>query len=408
MQFIVKATTKEGDTYEETIEAADRFAVYAAIRQRGDRVIAVKDMKAGGFFGRLFADFDPNALFQGVSMDEKIVVTRNLAAMLEAGLSVSRALSVLERQTKNARLKKVFSAVSVEISHGATLSAGFAKFPGVFSSLLIAMVRAGEESGNVALSLRTVSTQMEKAHLLVKRIKGALMYPSIVLIAMVGIGVLMLIYVVPTLTATFKELGTELPPTTQFIIAASDFLVKNTIVALGLGAAAVFGFLSALRTRPGRRVMDWVLLHTPVISPLVQETNAARTARTLSSLLSSGVDVILALSITRDVLQNHFYQQVLAEAETAVTKGEPFSQAFAKHEKLYPPLVGEMIAVGEETGRLSEMLVEVADFYEGEVEQKTKDLSTIIEPFLMIFIGGAVGFFAISMIAPIYSLSDSI
>lgn len=404
-KFSVQAVNREREPYRETIEAEDRFAVYREIRERGDSLVSLEEVA----HKKAWFQLDLSALSVGsVSGDEKVVLTRNLSAMLEAGLTTSRALSVMEKQSKNPRLKSILTDLISDVQRGSPFSMALAKFDNVFSPLLISMVRSGEESGKLAESLRVVSTQMEKANNLKKKIRGALMYPSIVLLAMVVIGILMLIYVVPTLTQTFSELGTELPPTTQAIISISNFLSANPLLSLVILVVAVGGFLAFLRTPRGKNITDWVMLRVPVISALVMETNSARTARTLSSLLSAGVDMVLALAITRDVLQNTYYQAVLSQAEGAVVKGESLAKTFEAHPKLYPPLVSEMIAVGEETGRLSHLLKETAQFYEDSVEQQTKDLSTIIEPFLMLIIGAAVGFFAISMIAPIYSLSDSL
>ena len=270
------------------------------------------------------------------------------------------------------------------------------------------MVRAGEESGKLAESLRVVALQMEKANTLKKKIRGAMLYPSIVLSAMVIIGIIMLIYVVPTLTQTFEELGGELPPTTKFVISLSNALAGNPLVSIIVLAALVVMFAVILRTTYGRRAVDFVMIKTPLIRGIVMETNAARTTRTLSSLLSAGVDMVIAISITREVLQNGYYQRVMAEAEKVVVEGGTLSDTFERYPHLFPPLVSEMVAVGEETGRLSPLLKETAEFYEETVERQTKDLSTVIEPFLMLVIGAAVGFFAISMIAPIYSLSGAI
>lgn len=403
-KFRITAITENKNTYEETIEADDRFKVYREVRERGDQILKIKEESKN----QMWSLDAINSALNRVSADEKVVLTRNLAAMLEAGLTTSRALGVMEKQSKNPRLKQVLSALIADVSRGDTLSSAFAKFKTVFSPLLISMVRAGESSGKLAESLRVVSTQMERANTLKKKIRGALMYPSIVLFAMVGIGILMLIYVVPTLTQTFEELGTELPPTTQAVIAVSNFLAASPLLAIGGLLVVMFGIIAIFKTPRGKRVADFVMLHIPVVKGLVQETNSARTARTLSSLLSSGVDMVLAISITKDVLQNSFYEAVLSEAEELVVKGGSLSTAFNDHPELYPPLMPEMIAVGEETGRLSNLLQETANFYEQSVEQQTKDLSTIIEPFLMLIIGAAVGFFAISMIAPIYSLSNSI
>jgi len=403
-KYRIIAVTKEGEKYNEVVDAADRFAVYRDLRGRGDRVIELKEEGKHTMFSLEFL----TGIFESVPQDEKVILARNLAAMLEAGLTTSRALSVMERQASSKRLRRVLGSVIAEVRRGSPLSQAFMQFPDVFSPLMVSMVHAGEESGKLSGSLRVVAMQMEKANNLTKRIRGALMYPSIVLLAMVGIAILMLIYVVPTLSATFKELGADLPPTTQFVIGASAFFVAYPLLVLGGMALFVVLFIWASKTPPGRRALDWLFLRIPVIHMLVVETNAARTTRTMASLLSSGVDVILSISIARDVVQNSFYQEVLLEAEAAVTKGGQLSQVFTKYPFLFPPMVSEMMAVGEETGRLSDLLAETARFYEESVEQQTKDLSTIIEPFLMLFIGAAVGFFALSMIAPIYSLSSAI
>ena len=404
-KFKVSVAGKDGEKSQEVIEAVDRFAVYRDVRERGERVLEINEETSTSQY--LSPSFI-TALLNPIALDDKVVLTRNLAAMLEAGLTTSRALSVMERQSKNPYFQSVIGSLIADVKRGGTLSSAFAKFPDVFSQLMISMTRAGEESGKLADSLRVVGTQMERASNLTKKIKGALIYPSIVLFAMVGIGILMLMFVVPTLTQTFRELGTELPPTTEAIISASEFLANNTVLALVLMAGFVGAFMWAMNTPTGKLVSNWIFLRVPIISGLIMETNAARTARTLASLLSAGVDVILSLGITRDVLENAFYKKVLSEAEAEVTKGGQMSATFNKYPKLYPPMVSEMVAVGEETGRLSDLLKETATFYEDSVERQTKDLSTIIEPFLMLIIGAAVGFFALSMIAPIYSLSNAI
>ncbi|OGG63266.1 hypothetical protein A3D66_02305 [Candidatus Kaiserbacteria bacterium RIFCSPHIGHO2_02_FULL_50_9] len=218
----------------------------------------------------------------------------------------------------------------------------------------------------------------------------------------------MLIFVVPTLTATFKEFDVQLPLTTRIIIGVSDWFVGNFLLAIFGVVGGVMGFIALLRTPRGHRTFEFVLLRTPIIKGLVREVNTARTARTLSSLLSSGVEVITAFSIAREVIQNSYFREVLAEAQKQIQKGLQIAPAFSQNEHLYPPLMGELISVGEETGGLSTMLLQVATFYENEVEQKTKNMSTIIEPILMVVIGIAVGFFALSVISPIYSLSNAI
>jgi type IV pilus assembly protein PilC len=328
--------------------------------------------------------------------------------MLSAGLPLTRALSVIERQATNKYLKKVVAALSEEVKKGSSFHEALAKHSKVFSELFIAMTKAGEESGTLADSLSVVARQMEKAFNLQKKVKGAMIYPMIILSAIVIIGVLMLIYVVPTLSNTFKELGVELPAATKAIIDTSDFMASNAILTMGILIAVFASIFFFVRSKPGARIVLMLALRMPVIGELVRETMSARAARSLSSLLSSGVEMLSALKISGEVVGDNSFGKVLREAEERVRKGEALSASFIDHPKLYPVFVGDMIAVGEETGKVADMLGQVAQYYETDVEERTKDLSTIIEPLLMLFIGGAVGIFAMAMITPIYSLSDKI
>lgn len=405
--FTYIGTTKDGVKVTETVEAPDKFAVYDIARTNGHMVSRVTEV--GSFsITRLLNVEKINYFLSRVKMDELVMMTRNLAAMLKAGLPLSRAISVIERQTTNPRMKGVMVQLREGINKGDPLHVGLAQFPTTFSRLYVAMVRAGEESGSLIDALRTIALQLERSSNLRKKIKGAMIYPAIVISVMVLIGVLMMIYVVPTLTETFIQLNIELPKSTQFIIGTSNFLTNHGLLALGIFVSVIAGFIAFKRTAIGARSLHFTYIHLPVIGNLVKQTNSAYTARTLSSLLSSGVDIISAIHITQDVLQNVYYKEVLAEAALHVEKGSPLSETFIAHEKLYPILVGEMILVGEETGQISQMLGELAEFYETEVEQKTKDLSTIIEPILMVVIGAGVGFFALAMIGPIYSISEGI
>lgn len=397
-------TAERGDeTYAGEIEAKDRFEVYKHVRAEGGTIISVTS-EASHVWSLAYW----NAKLSTIKEHDKIVFASNLAAMLGAGLPVSRALAVAERQAKNPKLRNTLLIVRGDIQKGGTLYAALDKFPKVFSKLFVAMVRAGEESGTLGEALTSIAAQLDSAYQLKKRIKGALIYPSIIVVAIVGIGFLMMVKVVPTLAATFKELDAELPAATQAIISASDFLVSYTLVVVLGVVGLVFAVRVGLRTTRGQRMRDKMLLTMPLIGELVKEINSARMARTAASLLEAGVDVITALEITSEVVQNHYHRDVLVLAQKKVQKGEPLSEVFMRREDLYPPLVGEMLSVGEETGALADMLARVADFYESEVSQKTKNMSTIIEPFLMLIIGVAVGFFAVAMVGPIYSLSDAI
>lgn len=405
MKFKYKALKENGETYEDTAHAENKQALYRKLKSTGETLVTATKVSSSDT-GELMTKI--NQFLSRVSEQDKIMFARNLGAMIEAGLPIARALSVIRRQANNPALEKILSDVDDTIQGGEQLSAGLAKHPDVFSSLFVHMVRAGEESGELAESLALISDQIERSYKLKKKIRGAMMYPAIIVVAMILVGITMLIYVVPTLTSTFKEMDADLPASTQFIIAVSDFLKNYTVIAFGSIIAAAAGFWGALQTDRGKRAFEWTILHMPLIAPLVKQTNSARTARTLSSLLDSGVEVVRAIDITQGVIQNSYYKEVLEEAKLAVKNGNSIAGVFQRHENLYPPFVGEMVAVGEETGSVAKLLKRVGTFYEEEVQRKTKDMSTIIEPFLMVVIGIVVGFFAVSMITPMYSLTSNI
>ncbi len=406
-KFTYQGEDSEGKKVTETVTADDRYAVYDQARNNGHTVASIDEET--GFHIKHFINMEAiNYRLGRVKQDELVMMTRNLGSMLTAGLTVTRALSVIERQSTNAKLKGVVTKIIARINKGDQFFESLKDFPEVFSDLYIAMIRSGEESGNLAESLQTLAIQMERSSNLKKKIKGAMMYPSIVIIVMVIIGILMMIFVMPAITEVFKDMGSSLPPTTRALIAATDFFANYTLIAVGSMLGFVFSIVYALRSKRGKVVSSWIIPKLPVIGTLAKEMNSARTARTLSSLLNSGVDVMQALEITEEVVQNVFYKKILRDARARVEKGSALSDAFIERTDLYPILVGEMILVGEETGQISGMLGELAIFYETEVERKTKDLSTIIEPLLMVVIGAGVGFFALALIAPIYSISDGL
>jgi type IV pilus assembly protein PilC len=403
VDFYYKAIAKDGELKSGVKNTTDEFALKQILKNEGLTLI-----HAESYHKNSIKNLNSISLFSRVSMHEKIIFCRNLGAMLEAGLPLSRALAIIERQTKNLKLKKIVNDVNEKIKKGGNLSESLKSHSKVFDSLITSMVASGEESGNLVDSLKVISEHLEKQYLLEKKIKGAMVYPGVILSAMIVIGIFMLIYVVPTLTKTFSELNIELPTSTKFIIGLSDFIQNNFVVALVLVALFIFIFYYFKKSPQGKRFFDWLFLHIPTISQLTKEINSSRTTRTLSSLLISGVPFVKSIQITRDVIQNSYYKEVLIKAEKVVEAGLPVSKVFGENSHLYPIFVAEMMAVGEETGEIGPMLLKTALFYEEEVEQKTKNLSTIVEPFLMVVVGAVVGFFAISMISPMYSLVDKI
>lgn len=396
---------REGSPNEtKVIEAASRFEVYDEVHRSGGIVTALSQKGGESGLRKLLSI----QIGSGVSQDEVVAMAKNLAAMLGAGLSLSRALTVIEGQAKGRRLAPVARSVNDAVIKGSSLHEALAQHPNIFSPLFAAMVRSGEESGSLSGSLSTVAVQMERSLALVRKIRGAMIYPAIVVVAIVVVAILMLVFVVPTLSETFKSLGVELPLSTRIIVGTSDFLATNAFLTLAGVIAFFAAFALFARSTKGGALIVRAALRLPVVGDIVRETYAARTARTLSSLLAAGVPLLQALEITRDVVGTPVFGVVVDAAHAYVKRGEPLARAFTEHSGLYPLLFTDMLAVGEETGKEADMLKQVSTFYEDQVEQKTKDLSSIIEPVLMLFIGAFVGIFALSVIAPIYSLSSVI
>ncbi len=403
--FKFKAKKPSGEIYTAERDAEDRYELYRMIRESGDEVLTADEKKlAGRFHIKLKNDGSSGR----VKPIEKINFARNLGSMLEAGLPLSRALSVLERQTKNKRFKVILADIMSEINKGSTFAEALKKYPKVFAAIFASMVHAGEQSGTLAASLKAVGLQLDRAYALERRIRGALIYPAVIVFAMVVIAILMFVFVVPTLMKTFTEVNLALPLPTRIVLGISNILQHQglwVLIALIVGIVA-FSWWS--KQKSGKRFTHALILRIPIVGSLAQEVNTARTSRTLSSLLSAGVNVLDSVTITADVIQNIYYRQVLAKASEAIKKGQPMSDTFSENSKLYPVFFSEMINVGEETGKTAEMLLGVAHYYEEDVEQKTKDMSTVIEPILMIVIAAGVGFFAIAMISPMYSLVNAI
>ena len=394
---------RSGETYTMTGEFASKQDLFHQVKERGETILSSEEVKKSGIFKKL------NSInIGGVKEMDKILFARNLSAMLEAGLPLSRALSVIEKQAKKGKFKEVIQDISAEVAIGTSFSDTLAKHEKVFPSLFVAMVSAGEESGSLTQALAQVADQSENSYKLKKKVKGAMMYPGVIISAMILIGILMMIYVVPTLTQVFKDMAVDLPGSTKIVIFISDNLKAYALwVFLAMGIAIV-GFLSWIKTPRGGLIFMWVVMRLPVIGFIVREVNVARIATTFGSLLGTGVEITRSLEITEAVVQNPYYKAVMVEAREQVQKGSPISGVLAKYEFLFPPLMTEMAAVGEETGKVSELFIRVGGFFAEDVEQKTKNISTIIEPVLMIIIGVAVGFFAISMLTPMYSLTSSI
>jgi type IV pilus assembly protein PilC len=403
--FTFKAKKPGGELYSGEKDAADRYELYRMIRESGDEILSVEEGKGKGKGLHMEISFD---FMKRVKQIDKINFARNLGSMIEAGLPLSRALAVLERQAHNKNLKDVIVDVRASIDKGSTFADALAKHPKVFPQVFISMVHAGEQSGTLADSLKVIALQLESSYNLERRVRGALMYPAVIVCIMVLVAIIMFIFVIPTLMSTFTSLDASLPFTTQIILDMSNVLQSYGVYVLIGIVLLVIGFIRWSKTALGKRVDHLLMIRLPILGGLVKEVNTARTARTLSSLLGAGVDFVEAVSITSEVIQNVHFRAVLEKAGDAIKKGDLMSQIFAKNDKLYPIFLSEMMSVGEETGKIGEMLSGVAHYYEEDVDQKTKDMSTIIEPVIMVIIAAGVGFFAVAMISPMYSLVNAI
>ncbi len=340
----------------------------------------------------------------GVSLTEKMMFTRNLQVMMASGLPLPRALETLAAQTKSKIFKKALFEIKEEVTKGKSLSETLTKYPNIFSELFQNMIKVGEESGTSEEVLKVLTRQMEREHELRSKVKGAIMYPTVIILAMIGIGILMLIMVVPKLAETFKELEIELPATTKLVIGLGTFFAEKWFLAILIIIGFLFFCWMIIRIQVGKKIIDYLFLRIPIISSLLKKTNSAYTIRTLSSLIAAGVPIVRSLEIVSGTLGNIYYKTAVLDAAEKVKKGGKLSEALAPYQDIYPPIVFQMIQVGEETGETSSVLAKLADFFEEEVANATQNLASIIEPILMLIVGGAVGFFAISMVQPMYSM----
>ena len=350
-------------------------------------------------------------LFEGlfsVPLTEKLLFMRNLKVMVQAGVPLPKALDILSLQTGSKQLKYAIEDIREKVMQGEALSLAMSRHSAVFSNLFINMIKAGEESGTMEGVLSHLTLQLEREHDLRSKIRGALMYPAVVVVAMVGVGIIMLVSVVPNLARTFNELGVTLPATTRFVIGLGDFLSHQWYIALLVFLVVALALWRALKSKKGKWLVDGLMLHVPLFSPLIQKINSAFFARTLSSLIGAGIPIVKSLEITSTVLDNGRFRKALEDATEQVRKGAKLSQSLKSSGKLYPLVVLQMLEVGEETGQTGEILAKLADFFEEEVNAITKNMASVIEPVLMLFMGGLVGFFAVSMIQPMYSVLGSI
>jgi len=343
-----------------------------------------------------------------VSLSQKIFFVQQLGVMLKAGISLSVALKTLSRQTTS----KVFGTILIDLQQsvekGNLLSKGLEKYQKIFGELFINMVRAGEASGKLEDVLKQLFVQMKKDHDIIAKVKGAMIYPAIVVTMMVAIGILVLIYVIPTMSGIFTEMDIQLPLATRILIGTSEFVLSYGIYII-IGLAALLVVLGRIVSLPqGKKKFHQLLLRLPIAGGIIKKINLARFCRSLSSLLKTDIPIVQSFEITSRILGNAIYKNALIDASEKIKKGVNIQESLSPHVKLFPPVVLQMILVGEETGALDDILEESAIFYEEDVSQTMSNLPAILEPVLMVIIGLGVAGMAVAVIMPMYSLSQSI
>lgn len=400
--FSYRAKSFTGEIRSGQIEVPDKTTLAQELHKDGYVLTFAEELAPKTSRLALFAvSFD---FLQRISLADKMMFCRNLAILAGAGVSLNRALDILAQETEKQKFKRIIRTVSDEVRAGRAFSESLEKFPRVFDDLFTNMVRVGETGGNLEEVLQLLAAHYEKEHELRGRVIGALVYPLVIVCVMIIIGFVMMIFVIPKLTKIFEDLNAELPFTTQLVITASKIMAAYAPLVLGGLALGIWPLWRLARSIPGQKVLHKLFLTLPISKHLSQKVNSARMSRILSSLIEAGVPMVRSLEIASRTLGNYYFRTSLVAASQDVQKGKPLSQTLSAHSGVYPVLLTQMIQVGEESGKLAEILLKIADFYEAEVSSATRNLSSVIEPLLMVVIGGAVGLFAVSMIQPLYSL----
>jgi type IV pilus assembly protein PilC len=403
-KFTYTALNAQNKTVTGNMEATDRAAAMQMLGKQNLKPIGLKE--ASKRAGEINLPF----LKPKVKSKDLVVFTRQLSTMVSAGVPLLRALSTLQDQSESKKLQEILAIINKDVQSGMSLGDSFSKHPDVFNEIYVNMVRAGEAGGILEDILKRLALQQEKADSIRKKVKGAMTYPvvllSITVLAFFGL----MLFVVPQIGEIFTDLAgpdAELPAITQVMLGISDFMRNQWYLMIGGIAAIVFGFQRYRRTPNGRRQINHLVLKIPAIGVIISKLSVARFARTFASLLGAGVSVLEALRVTGSAIGNAAYKEELERAAQEVKNGKQLS-AILGESKLFPQIVPQMLAVGEETGQTDVILVKVAEFYEEEVDTLIASISSIIEPVMIAVMGGMVGLIAASVMGPISSLSQNI
>lgn len=399
-RFAYTAITKDGKTSHGKVEAVDRQTLVSILTKQGLKPVVIK-LDSGR--GR-------RTKSKKVKLKDLVVFTRQLSTMVAAGVPLTRSMSTLQTQTDNKYFKQVVAGIMKDVEGGLALGDAFAKYPNVFSDVYVNMVRAGEAGGILDEILKRLASQVEQDASMRKKVKSAMMYPivifSITILAFFGI----MLFVIPKIGKILKDLGGEgaqLPVYTRALLGISSFFQQNAIIIFPILGIGIFLLRRYIKTPKGKYQLHKLLLRTPVIKNIIIKIAIARFARTFASLMSSGVSVLEALEVTGGAIGNKVIEAELKDAATAVRNGKQLSEPLSASSH-FPPIVSQMLAIGEETGQIDTILVKVADFYEEEVETTIDGISSLIEPLMIVVLGAMVGVIAASVMGPIASLSKNI
>lgn len=380
------------------IQGDSKAAVAADLRRRGLTVLSVEEQKGLPNLSELMEGFTK------VKLRDKVIFSRQFATMINAGLALLRALYILEDQTENPRFRKILREVRQDVEAGMPLSDAIERHPVAFDRLYVSMVRAGEVGGVLDVTLERLATQLEKDDSLRRSVKAAMTYPIMIGVFAILVLFALIIFVIPVFGAMYNDLGGQLPLLTRIMVAASDFLRSFWFVVFPAMFLAAYGLKRLKNTNTGRETWDKTKLRLPMkLGPIVQKIAVARFSRTLATLVSSGVPILQAIEITGRTSGNTVIEKAMEGVKENIKSGDSIARPLEKI-SVFPPMVTQMIAIGEETGALDTMLHKIADFYEDEVDAAIKSLTSILEPIMMIFIGGIVGLVVISMYLPIFNL----
>ncbi|MDO8619052.1 MAG: type II secretion system F family protein [Candidatus Daviesbacteria bacterium] len=395
--FTYHARDLVGVDHNGEIEASDLHSAVVVLRKKGLVVIKVTPHLQNENFISKF--------FNKVSFGDLVSITRQLATMVGAGLVLSEALDILAEQQTGKKLQKVLSEVSEDIKSGLTLSQALGKHPEVFPQLYVNLVKSGETSGKLDEVLLKMSDSLEKDREFQSRVKGAMIYPAVVISMMGLVMLIMVTFVMPRLTALYKQSSIELPLPTKILIGISDFIAGFWWLIIIFVISAIVGFRRWIHSPSGSLIFDNFILKVPIIGKIITYVTLTNFSRTFGLLISSGIPLLDSINIVADVTQNTSFKLVLKQAYSGVAKGLPFSSLLSS--AIFPKLVPQMVHVGEETGKVDEIFYKLADYFESESDHMVKNLTVAIEPIVLVILGVGVGFLVIAVILPIYKLTTS-